>query len=374
MGNIQAYARELRYRLMADWCCDNGFSVLLVAHTAEDVAENVLLRLVRGSGVDGLAAMQEAQVMHGVRVVRPLLDIPKDALRDYLKNAGQMWIEDPSNASDAYSRNRMRRIMSALESEGLSVERLCRTARHAARAREALDTYTQEWLQRCVTFYPQGYAELARDVWLGAPEDIRLRVLLALLRVIGCATYKPRFEKLERLHDAIYGGDFITVPLEGCLFEQSRRKVDSGKVLVMREPSAVAADVVLALGENVVWDRFAVQLVPSSWNLHSNYSGFSCRKKDPAVKPQDDEEKLIESLCVGALGEAGWRQIKSRCAKTSRRYPAMVLYTLPALKVLEEVVEVPHIGFCAREDRVCRLTADFKSTSFSFMRRGRVYS
>ena len=74
-ANIQANARAMRYRLMCDWCIRYGVLHLLLAHHREDQAETFLLRLIRGSGVEGLAAMSSVSELKGVRILRPFLTI-----------------------------------------------------------------------------------------------------------------------------------------------------------------------------------------------------------------------------------------------------------------------------------------------------------
>ncbi|MEX0298215.1 MAG: tRNA lysidine(34) synthetase TilS, partial [Kordiimonas sp.] len=97
-SNIQATARTVRYDLMRDWCAENNIAYLAVAHHQDDQAETLLLRLARGSGVYGLAAMPGVRgVGRGVSIVRPLLSVPKEVLTSTLRSLKQEWIEDPSN-------------------------------------------------------------------------------------------------------------------------------------------------------------------------------------------------------------------------------------------------------------------------------------
>ena len=80
-----------------DWCAGAGVLHLLTAHTRDDQAETVLLRLARGSGVSGLAAMAPATPLASVRLLRPLLDTPKARLLAMLAALGQDWVDDPTN-------------------------------------------------------------------------------------------------------------------------------------------------------------------------------------------------------------------------------------------------------------------------------------
>src|SRR5262249_13344993 len=110
-GGMQAAARAARYRLLADWGRQRGGLHVALAHQREDQAETVLLRLARGSGLDGLAAMAPIAERAGVRLIRPLLPIPRARLRATLAGAQQSWVDDPSNDDPAHARIRMRRLL-----------------------------------------------------------------------------------------------------------------------------------------------------------------------------------------------------------------------------------------------------------------------
>ena len=105
---IQETARIARYKLMIDWCIENGVRDLALAHHQEDQAETFLMRLSRGSVIDGLACMREVTLREGVRLLRPLLTVPKSRLRATLKSQNQGWLEDPANSNPAFTRTLIR--------------------------------------------------------------------------------------------------------------------------------------------------------------------------------------------------------------------------------------------------------------------------
>jgi tRNA(Ile)-lysidine synthase len=119
-GNVEARARSARYEALADLCHSYGIEDLLLAHHQNDQAETVLLQLLRGSGVAGLAAMpsdREIATTNGkLTLWRPLLNQTRQELEAYAKEHRLQWIEDPSNQSTQYRRNAIRkRIIPALE-------------------------------------------------------------------------------------------------------------------------------------------------------------------------------------------------------------------------------------------------------------------
>jgi tRNA(Ile)-lysidine synthase len=253
-GSAQAAAREARYRLMTDWCVENDCGHLFLAHHADDQAETFLMRLARGSGVDGLAAMAPLSDRDGVRLARPLLSIPKSRLVAYCGQVGQPWIEDPSNTDETYGRVRFRAAREVLEREGLSADRLLATAEHMRRARAALDHYVADLLAKACAWDRHGLGRISLAAFLAAPEEVGLRALASVLMRVSGQVYRPRFERLTRLYESLCAGPWRDATLHGCLL------VRDGDVLtVAREAAQISDEVHLRPGVTAIWDgRFEI--------------------------------------------------------------------------------------------------------------------
>lgn len=144
----EAAARAARYRALADAVPSGG--VLLTAHHRDDQAETLLLQLLRGAGPKGLAAMPERMTIAGVPLLRPLLDVGRDALREYARQQGLTWVDDPSNARTDYDRNFLRHeILPRLRSRWPAVgDTLARCAGHQAEAAQLLEALAEaDWGQ-----------------------------------------------------------------------------------------------------------------------------------------------------------------------------------------------------------------------------------
>jgi tRNA(Ile)-lysidine synthase len=137
---VQAKARAARYHLLTDAARRAGASHVLTAHTLDDQGETVLIRMARGSGLTGLAAMSRVTPLNGRLLVRPLLGLPKARLVATLRSAGIPFVEDPSNIDPRFTRARLRTLMPELASEGLGPERLARLAHRIRRADAAIET------------------------------------------------------------------------------------------------------------------------------------------------------------------------------------------------------------------------------------------
>ena len=325
---VQATARQKRYELLEGWCRAAGTLHLLLAHNLEDQAETFLMRLGRGSGLAGLSGMGPIEYRENVRLLRPLLTVPKARLVATLAARGQAWVEDPSNLNEKFLRVRARNILAGLTPEGFEATRVADAVSRLRRASDAIEVQVTETLARCATVHPEGYARLDGAALLAAPEEVSLRCLARVLMTVSGSVYAPRFERLLHLHGElrpIEAGELgrgrtlcgcRIMPVTGA-FRGSRFGL-----LIARELAAVGGSVTLKAGEGGYWDgRFRVRVDKSAGNDADAY----------AVKP---------------LGTHGWIEVKDKLdAPKPVLLPPPVLVTLPAFWHGKGVAAVPHLGF-----------------------------
>ena len=320
-ANLQAEARRIRYERLEAWCARHGVLHLALAHHLEDQAETLLLRLGRGSGLEGLAAMPARAARPAVQVLRPFLGVPKAALAATLKARGLAWIEDPSNRDERHARVRLRRLAPALSAEGLTAARLAATAGRLGRARRALEGQVAALLLGAVRLRPAGYAELEPRPLASAPDELALRALARLIRVLGGQDYAPRLERLERLlrglREGLAQGGVRGATLGGC------RLVPRGGarpyLLAVRETRGLES-LSLTPGRAALWDGRYEIAVPRA-----------------AGRP---------GLRVGALGRSDLGRSDLGASKAlAKALPAAARPALPALSDAEGLLAVPHLGY-----------------------------
>lgn len=246
----QAAARAARYDLLLNWCHANGHARLCVAHHADDQIETFFLRLARGSGVDGLAAMAPKSRRAGVDLLRPLLSFRKNALEATCVAAGQGWVEDPSNGNRKSARVRFRQARAIFAAEGFDDARLLATIAHLQRARQALETAVDALLAQTCRWDSWGAAHIDLAAFVAAPAEIALRALTRVLTTTAGEIYGPRFERLERLYGSMIAGPWRDSTLHGCHIMR-----DGTEILICREADAITEDVRVNAGETVLWDR-----------------------------------------------------------------------------------------------------------------------
>jgi len=238
-GNLQNEARNARKSLLRGWACDLGLSAVALGHTEDDQAETFLMRLARGSGVDGLSGMQAVSGDNPVWI-RPMLDISRSDLRDYLTGIGQGWIEDPSNKSEKFDRVKFRNAMPALAELGLTARRLASTAKGLQPARAALEQMTLKAAHHSCRLDKFGTVALDLEVLQAQPMDIQYRVLSHAVGWVTGTVYRPRFSALKSVYDLLRQGKSQT--LAGCYI----KVVSSKQVIVMRELANMASTPVSA--------------------------------------------------------------------------------------------------------------------------------
>jgi len=182
-SGIPAAAREARYALLAKVARESGATHIFTAHTRDDQAETVLMRLSRGSGLSGLAAMARQSERCGVQLARPLLDIAKSQLIATLAKAKIDFAVDPSNSDPRFTRPRLRALMAAFAEEGCDSRNLARLAARLRRANEALEIVVDS-AERALTPVrgSDGWEALG---FAALPAEIRVRLLLRNIDRVG---------------------------------------------------------------------------------------------------------------------------------------------------------------------------------------------
>lgn len=174
-GNLQSEARRARYALLEGWREENGLGWIATAHHADDQLETIMMRLLRGSGIDGLSAIRP---VNG-KVIRPLLSCRKTDLEAVVEKAGLTPIRDPSNEDDAFDRARIRKALA--EIPDIDPDRIARSAAALGATRDALQwTAEREWERRARKY--------GTDIWHvdmdGLPEEIRRRLTIQAIDAI----------------------------------------------------------------------------------------------------------------------------------------------------------------------------------------------
>jgi tRNA(Ile)-lysidine synthase len=196
-SGVPAAARAARYRLLATVARQSGASHIVTAHTRDDQAETLLMRLLRGSGISGLAAMARESEREGVLIVRPFLNVSKSQLIATLEKAKIGYADDPTNRDMRFTRPRIRSLIEELGAEGGDARNLARLASRLARANAAIEVLADGAARylalrdgearsppKSIGLRPQN-AGFEATAFAVLPEEIRLRLLLRAIDRVG---------------------------------------------------------------------------------------------------------------------------------------------------------------------------------------------
>lgn len=269
-AGIQARARAARYALLEGWCGAQGVLHLLTAHTADDQAETLLLRLRHGSTLHGLAGMSALVERPWGRLLRPLLGCRHDDLCAWLRACGADWIEDPGNRDPRFERSRLRAEIAA----GQGGPGLYRLAIRLGRLRRADERMMARLLARFVALHA-GRARINRD-FAALPDRLAAGLLGRVCLAVGGAPRVAAETALARALARLRAGRATT--LAGC-------RLNPGKngILVRREHSRGRH--VPDAGVNVRPERTAAPLGPGPFQLVSPPDGPTYALSDSDSDP-----------------------------------------------------------------------------------------
>ncbi len=344
-AGIQAAARSARYRLMGGYMQAHGIGLLLTAHTRDDQAETLLMRLARGSGLDGLAAMAPLSPLGeggpgdigaggGRWIGRPLLDVPKTCLRATLEARGLRWMEDPSNIAPEFERARLRAARVHLDALGLTPAMLALSAARLARARRAIEGIVDELCDPragAVRVDALGVVVIDRGCLRQGAEEIALRVLERAILAAGGAGERVPLGKLEALLSGVRDAR-AAAPGKWTL-ARALITAEASAVRIEREPGREPLpELTLAPGTAALWDgRFRVRAA----------SGLGCGP-----------------VQVRALGEANLRDLRRR-GHVAQDAPARAAAAVPSVWHRGNLIAVPPLRYWAPPHSAADLEAVF---------------
>ncbi len=285
-SNIQHQARNARLNLMTGFCKKHNIKHLLLAHTQNDVAENFLMRSLRGSGVFGLASISKNISYNDILIIRPCLDFTKNELQNYLREKNIKWLEDPSNQNKTFFRTNVRFLLSSKESDNifrnkeLISQRLALSSKNLARTRTFIESETAKAKKNVMKLWKEGYITIEYQRFSELHEEIGLNILAScLINISGKHIYKPRLNSLENLYNTILSNKNFVKTLYRC---EIKRKDDL--LYIYREEPKYGYTIEKKRKGHWIWDhRFSIKLEKNTdIKLISNFDISKLKKYDKA--------------------------------------------------------------------------------------------
>ncbi len=224
--NIEASLREARYELLYNFCLKEKIEFLFLGHHVGDAAENFLIRLFRGSGLDGLSTIAEVSEYKKIKLVRPLLNFDKDCLKSFLKEKKIKWFEDESNKDEKFLRNKIRNFLETFPEKNLIQARIKSASDEIAKTRNFFDELLLCEAKKFLKFNRVGFCFLHLKKLQKTDEKFALKILALLAMEVSGQNYKPRLKELKIFYDYLLKNDKIKPRnFYGCSFEQYDEKL-----------------------------------------------------------------------------------------------------------------------------------------------------
>jgi tRNA(Ile)-lysidine synthase len=314
---VQSAARAARYGLLQAFAESRQLQPahLLTAHTADDQAETLLMRLARGSGVDGLSAMRTERVLPGSAIwhFRPLLDVPKARLIATLQARGIAWIEDPGNENAKFERIRIRRLLPLLAEAGIGAGAMALSARRLDRANAALEDLADRAWADCATSDWGASVTMNWGKLNSCPAELQIRLIARAVDVMGGNCPSARLAEIESVVGA------LRQPMPARTLGGTMLSVANGRISVYREPGRAGLPILqLQPGCSAIWDsRFRIELAPSA----------------------------STAVTARALTAEEWAALRDRLdIDPSPHYPARAARATPVFWRGAELISVPWLG------------------------------
>ena len=225
-SNIQKIARNNRYNLLVNECNRFGGKTILLGHQMNDLHENFFLRMARGSGLKGLTSLGKNSEFSKIKLLRPLIDVPKKNLEKLALIVFKKFVKDPSNSNDDFTRVRIRKILEMFYKEGLESKKINLTIKNLKSANNALDFYAKKNIKQNTTYFKKTKSYFVNKNFFLNPDEVSIRSITMILKNLSGKYYAPRGKKISRLillMSSQNKGQKTT--LGGCLFEKIHETV-----------------------------------------------------------------------------------------------------------------------------------------------------
>jgi tRNA(Ile)-lysidine synthase len=238
--NIQSLAREARYFLLAKECKKNNIKHLMLGHHSNDLFENFLIRVVRGSGLNGLVSFNKSVKYKNedLNILRPLLNLEKNDLINISKIVFKFFINDPSNINEIYKRTRIRTLLESLEKEGLDLKKLKLTIDNLRDSDKSIKFYVKKNLKDNSVHIKTKDTYILNHNFFDQSHEVVFRSLTCIIQRIGKKYYPVRGKSINKLINRIILKTFSKITLGGCFVESvnetiliSRENTNKVKVL-----------------------------------------------------------------------------------------------------------------------------------------------
>ncbi len=230
-NNIQHNARKIRYHLLNEECKNRKIKVILTAHHQDDQIETFLIRLSRGSGMQGLSSMSDTTNLNKqVKIFRPFLQIKKLELTKISKKVFGSYVRDPSNKDQKYLRVKVRKLLPILKKYGIEESQIIKSINNLRSSSNTFKSYFNE-IYKKIILKKRDKCLIKKNDFNSLNDEMKLKVLGNTIKVLIKSDYPPRAKKLKNALIALdTQGLKINYTLSGCHLSQNEKIISVQKM------------------------------------------------------------------------------------------------------------------------------------------------
>jgi tRNA(Ile)-lysidine synthase len=234
--NIQSQARDVRYKLLLNFCNKNKIKFILTGHHRDDQIETFLIRLSRGSGIQGLSSMKKVSVLNNkIKLIRPLLGETKKELSILAKQYFGKAFKDPSNNNQKFLRTKIRGLIKQFEKSGIKQESIISSINNLGITRDTLNAYISKVEKNCVTKKKKALVINLKD-FSEEKDEIQLKIFSNCFKNISKNYYPPRAKKIINLLNKLKSNIKLKATLGGCVILKKHNNIVIYKEDLQKRP------------------------------------------------------------------------------------------------------------------------------------------
>jgi len=218
--NIQSIARDKRYELLIKKAKKLKINNILLGHHKDDLIENFFIRILRGSGLNGIISFDKKTNHQDINLIRPLLKFSKIDLEKITKKVFKNYVEDPSNKNDEFKRVKIRNFIKNLELEGLDKKKFNLTIKNLRFANESIKYFVEKNLKDNSTISNINKFIILNKFFFYQPEEVVFRSLTKVIKMIGKNYYPARGKKVDKLIYQIKNENSFKTTLGNCIIKK----------------------------------------------------------------------------------------------------------------------------------------------------------
>ena len=224
-NNVQSNAREVRYKLLLNFCKKYKIKFIMTGHHRDDQIETFLIRLSRGSGIQGLSSMRKiSSLSKTTKLFRPLLDEKKEDLISLAKHYFGKIFKDPSNTNQKYLRTKIRNLIKQFKKSGIKPDRIINSINNLASTRDTLNFYIQRIEKNCI-IKKNNTISINLKIFLLENSEIQLKIFSNCIKKVSKNYYPPRAKKVLNLLSRVRSNESLKATLGGCIIIRGKKNL-----------------------------------------------------------------------------------------------------------------------------------------------------